>query len=129
MNPRLTSLPATAFKAVPIGRSGTPPGRLPSVRARGVVHRLFHRPAAPQNAHGGDSLTAAVQRRQSESWIANGRTPGHDVECSRRLASEGLRLLTSATLSARASPVATPSSSPSEATMTPMGSMIMLRPQ
>ena len=25
-NPRLTSLPATAFKAVPIGRSGTPPG-------------------------------------------------------------------------------------------------------
>ena len=25
-NPRLTSLPATAFKAVPIGHSGTPPG-------------------------------------------------------------------------------------------------------
>ena len=26
-NPRLTFLPATAFKAVPIGHSGTPPGR------------------------------------------------------------------------------------------------------
>jgi hypothetical protein len=27
-NPRLTSLPATAFKAVPIGHSGTPPSAL-----------------------------------------------------------------------------------------------------
>jgi hypothetical protein len=27
-NPRLTFLPATAFKAVPIGHSGTPPGRV-----------------------------------------------------------------------------------------------------
>ena len=33
-NPRLTSLPATAFKAVPIGHSGTPPRPRPDARTR-----------------------------------------------------------------------------------------------
>ncbi len=32
-NPRLTSLPATAFKAVPIGHSGTPPCHAETARS------------------------------------------------------------------------------------------------
>ena len=38
-NPRLTSLPATAFKAVPIGHSGTPPNT-PALASGGTPRRV-----------------------------------------------------------------------------------------
>ena len=47
-NPRLTSLPATAFKAVPIGHSGTPPGPCEPRPSLG-------RPASSVSAAGADA--------------------------------------------------------------------------
>ncbi len=70
-NPRLTSLPATAFKAVPIGHSGTPPCRRSPGARWGVYSPGRHAVAQPRRPRRGGSQARSRDTRTSPSWTTS----------------------------------------------------------